>query len=131
MTVFVSVPEIAEFKIPRHRFQLRWRIVAENNFQAKSEWTPETRFPSMRQVIDDLGNRIRFVCIDGHDVFTGKVSELLCCPAGLFVNISYKAVHSQSEGKTSVVGIQIDASDGKSYIGLVDGTVYIETTRKE
>lgn len=108
-------------------WSLRWRIIAENGIQVTSSWLPETRYPSIRETLQEFGGNIRGLFIDGKHGASGEITNFLRCPGAEVASLTFKAMGiSGSRGPSPVIGIEVEDVDGVKYLVLRDGTVFVE-----
>lgn len=114
--------------LPKRVFQLRWRLTATDGTVIRSDWTPEVRFPSIRLVMQEFGDRIAEVAIEGKG-FKANGGVFLRADGPLVKGISYKFMGSLNGGKPEVIGIQLDDVTGRTYLVMRDGNVILEEKR--
>lgn len=121
---FIAKPAIG---VPRNTYRLRWRIMSRGGFTlALSSWTPETRYPSVDRTFAELADRIGSVCIEATPFDGGDTLLAFRIDGKLFRKLTYKGGMLASIGRTFVVGIEVEDTDGSRYLVQRDGTIHIE-----
>lgn len=122
----LHVKQSEMLRLPAHLWALRWRIITETGLVITSSWTPETRYPSIRETVREFGGRIEKVIIEGKNLATREVTPFLSCPGDEFGLLSFKAMGITGQPGVAVIGIEVEDVDGIKYLVLRDGTVFVE-----
>lgn len=122
----LNAPSTSLAAPPANVFALRWRISTKSGVSVHSNWTPEVRYPSISETLQEFDGQIQSIFIDGTRLDREEKVTFLRCPGSAFQAISYKMMHSAAAGRTIVAGIEVEDVNGQKYLVLRDGTVFVE-----